>query len=114
MKYRVEKDMKILDELVGFCYKRGAKEVDVHLDFKEDSTVIIVETTANFLESDLQMLDELIHAKRQPEVEMYYWQVSGEERLGDELLLTGMMIDKAEVSYEHEKLVLKIYRYEGK
>ena len=59
---------------------------------------------------ELYNLKKILNTNRQHEVEEYYWNLGGECELEGELSLVGMMIDKAEISYNDSILSIKIYR----
>lgn len=98
---RLEKCMKIMEELVSFCAKRGSRDIDMNLHFENKISVIsIVAPNTVISNDDIEFLTEALHSDRQHEVEECYWCISGEDYFGDELTLAGVMIDSAEIFYD--------------
>ncbi len=113
MGHRLEKNMKIMEELVSFCTKRGSRDIDLNLSFaKEFSTISISAKNAEVSDADLDDLKTALFSDRQHEVEECFWNISGEDFYGDELTLTGVMIDDANVEYNNDTLNITVKRIE--
>ncbi len=113
MGHRLEKNMKIMEELVSFCTKRGARNIDTNLLFSKDCTEIKVSAENTIVSNeDLAILKNAINSDRQQEVEECFWYISGEDYLGDELTLAGVMINNGSVEYHDNKLVIYARRKE--
>ncbi len=113
MGHRLEKNMKIMEELVSFCTKRGSRDVDINLSFaKGHSTISVSAKNTDVTNEELDDLKNALYSDRQHEVEECFWNISGEDFYGDELMLTGVMIDEAEVNYDEDKLDIKVKRIE--
>ncbi len=113
MGHRLEKNMRIMEELVSFCTNRGSRDIDLNLSFSKDFTTITVRaknTTVN--QDDLDTLKEALCSDRQHEVEECYWNIAGEDYLGEELTLAGIMIDEATVEYNDDRLDIVAKRKE--
>ncbi len=109
--------MRILDELVGFCCKRGARDIDINITLGIHTSFLTVSAKVdNISDDDIEMLDEALHADRQHEVEECYWLLNGDDSYGDELALTGIMIDNATIDYSnnHIKIVARRVEYHDK
>ncbi len=115
MSHRLEKNMRILDELVGFCCRRGAKDIDVNIKLGLHTSFLTVEANVDEVsDEDLEMLDDALHADRQHEVEECYWLLNGDDSFGDELALTGIMIDDAIIDYSNSHIKIVARRVEHK
>ncbi len=113
MGHRLEKNMKIMEELVSFCTNRGSRDIDLNLTFEKEYTTISVHAkNTKVSDEDLSVLEEALYSDRQHEVEECFWNISGEDYCGDELTLTGIMIDEANVVYEDNKLDIFAKRIE--
>lgn len=113
MGQRLEKNMKILDELVSYCAKRGARNVDMNINLMENSTTLTVSApNTTITDYDLLTLKEALECDRQHEVEECYWCISGEDNFGDELALAGVMIDSADITYDGDRLTIIAKRIE--
>ncbi|MGL4451008.1 MAG: hypothetical protein ACRCTZ_07465 [Sarcina sp.] len=111
MKFTIEKNIRILDELVTYYNKIG--NTDVHIDMKEDDDkhyLSISGEVKNLSEDELLNLKVLLSAPRQHEIEEYYWQLGGEISFDCELTLVGMMIDEATISYKDNILSINLMR----
>lgn len=111
MKFKLEKNLKILNELISYFHKHGADNLHIDIENTEDTFYcIICGSVPNLKERQLEKLDKILNCPRQHEVEQYYWNLNGESELDGELTLVGMMIDKVEISYENSVLELKVWR----
>lgn len=115
MKHRIEKNLKILDELVVFCSKQGGKDIDVHLSFKRDVSEFHVCTKIEKMPMPaLDALKSDLKAERQHEVEENYWMLGGDSELEGEsqMFLVGIMIDEASIHYDGQSLTIQAKRKE--
>ena len=112
MSLELEKSMRIINDLISFCYYEGAEEFDVYLKHnKDESTTMKVSCCIDGLESKrIAEMRKMLQIPRQHEVEQDFWELSGETEFSGELSLIGAMSDRAEVSYEDGKLCIIVYR----
>lgn len=113
MKFKLEKKLKIVNELITCFHKLG--NTDIHLDLSCDSNntyFTISGEIFNLTNNDIDSLNKILNTPRQHEVEQYYWNLNGESELDCELSLVGMMVDKADISYLDNILTIKIMRSE--
>ncbi|WP_297521440.1 hypothetical protein [uncultured Clostridium sp.] len=111
MKFTIEKNIRILDELVTYYNKLG--NTNVHIDMSEEDNkhhFFISGVVENMSEDELLNLKVLLSTPRQREIEEYYWQLGGEISFDCELTLVGMMIDEAQISYRDSILTIKVMR----
>lgn len=111
MKFVIEKNIRILDELISYYNKIGNK--DVHIDMREEDNkhyLCISGVVENMPEEELSNLKLLLTTPRQHEIEEYYWQLGGEVSFDCELTLVGMMIDEAKISYRDNILKISTVR----
>lgn len=114
MKFKVEKNIKIINELIAYFYKLGT--IDVHIDLSSDdenSYFNIYGKVDNISKDELESLASILNTPRQYEVENYYWNLGGECEFDCELTLVGMMINSAKVSYKDSILKISIIRKEN-
>ena len=113
MKFKVEKNLKIITELMSFCYHFSAKDITVNIKTIDNTSNIILDAVIEkFPKDDYDNLVQTLSIPRQHEVEQYYWQLSGESEFDCELSLIGMMVDSANISYENNKLHIELQRLE--
>lgn len=113
MKFRLEKNLKIINELIAYCYKIGSSDVNVHIQTTDKSTIFnVLSIVDNLSDTLLEDLTKTLNTKRQREVEQYYWNLGGESEFDSEISLVGMMIDRAIIKYELNELSIEILRIE--
>lgn len=113
MKFKVEKNLKIITELMSFCYHFSAKDITVNIKTIDNiSNITLDAVIENFPKDDYDNLVQTLSIPRQHEVEQYYWQLGGESEFDCELSLIGMMVDSANISYENNKLHIELQRFE--
>ena len=113
MKYYFERNLKIINELMTYLHKLGAKDINVTLQRNDSCITFLVWGEINNIDSsELDDLTTILNTERQHEVEESYWNLGGEGESEGELSLVGMMIDKAEITYSNNTLTFKIYRNE--
>ena len=111
MKFKIEKNLKIINELIAYFYKLGT--IDVHIDLSSDndnSYIDIYGQVDPISEDELNSLATILNTPRQQEIEHYYWNLGGECEFDSELTLVGMMINSAKVSYKDGILKISIIR----
>lgn len=113
MKHKLEKNLRIAGELIGYLYKKRCRDIDMSFKFKKPCTYIEVKGLIdNMNQEDIDYLKEVLNRPRQHEVEECYWLANGEGNLGEELLLVGVMIDSVEINYNNSVLDIKLVRDE--
>ncbi|MGL4849356.1 MAG: hypothetical protein ACRC28_10615 [Clostridium sp.] len=111
MNFRTEKDLKILNELVSYCYHFNTKDIQVNIKNIDNTSYIEIQALIpDFPEKALEKLVTSLNTPRQREVEQYYWQIGGEYEFDSELTLVGMMTDKVTVTYNNHILDMKLER----
>lgn len=113
MKFTIEKNIRILDELITYFNKQGNTEF--HIDMKKEDEqhyFCISGFVEHLTQEEVKSLEEVLNMPRQHEIEEYYWQLGGEISFDNELTLVGMMIDKANVTYEDKILTISVIREE--
>lgn len=111
MKFKFEKNLRIVNEIMTYFHKLGAIDIHVTLHTENRSSSFLIWGKINEInDNELYDLKNILNTGRQHEVEEHYWHLGGEYELDGELSLVGMMIDKAEISYNDSILSIKIYR----
>ncbi len=108
--------MRIIDEIVGFFFKRGCFDISINLKYvdKEQSIITLEGVVKSLSKEDLEDLNFCLNRKREIEVEECYWLLSGDDSFGDELSLIGAMIDDYSLDLCENHFKLTIYRKEHK
>lgn len=113
MKFKIEKNLKIINEIINYFYTLGNS--DVHIDLSSDDNTSYfniygyVESISN---DEIDSLIKILNTPRQREIEQYYWNLNGECEFDSELSLVGMMINSAKVSYTDKILRIALVRDE--
>ncbi len=112
MSLELEKSMRIINDIVSYCYYEGAEAFDIRLCHgKGEATGMEVSCLLPGLESEqVDEIRRVLQVPRQHEVEQDYWELTGETEFGGELSLAGVMSDRAEVRYENGRLVIAVFR----
>jgi len=109
----MEKCMRIVGDIVGFCHFEGAEDTQISIshDKNNNASCIAISCPIPDLSSNtVSYLADKLNLPRQHEVEHDYWLLDGDSEMPSELTLTGMMIDSAEVTYENGVLSIRITR----
>ena len=113
MVHEKKKLAKILEELTMFFFSIGADEIQSKIQHMGKSAVITF--TANYQKEyayKLESMHRLLNSERDDGVEDVYWELvgSGDPGESSQLLLVGMMVDKAEVDIQPETVTITMYR----
>ena len=113
MKLRIEKNLKIINELIAYFNRLGNSNVHIDLSNDADNSYFNIYGEVNSISKDeLESLIEILNMPRQHEIEQYYWTLNGESEFDSELTLVGMMVNNAKVSYEGGILKISLIRSE--
>ena len=113
MNFKVKKNLKIITELMSFCYHFSAEDITVNIKTIDDTSNITLDAIIkDFTKEDYDNLIQALNIPRQHEVEQYYWHLGGESEFDSELSLVGMMVDNTNVNYENDRLHIELQRFE--
>jgi len=104
---------KIVEELTMFFFSVGANNIYSHIERNGQQVVISFESDyAPEYAGNLQSLSKYLNEPRNEGMEDIYWELagSGDPGEGSQLLLIGVMIDKAEIHIEEEYVHLELYK----
>ena len=113
MIHEEKKVAKIIEELTMFFFSLGADEIETRIKRDENSDFIWFSSNYNpEYRDELDYLDEYLNKEKNDGLEDIYWELVGSSEPGEasQLLLIGMMIDKAEIKIEDSKVELKLYK----
>lgn len=113
MTHEEKKVAKIIEELTMYFFTAGADEITSHIEKTEDCAKITF--CSNFqpeYEHKLHSLEEYLNEPKNDGIEDIYWELAGSGDPGEtsQLLLVGMMIDKAQVTRSEGKVELVLYK----
>lgn len=113
MTHEEKKVGKIVEELTMFFFSVGAEHISTNIDRKGNQVIITMESDyAPDCEYGLHHLKEYLNEPKNDSVEDIYWELAGSGDPGEssQLLLVGMMLDRAEVEIVSGKVRLKLYK----
>lgn len=113
MIHEEKKIAKIVEELTIFFFAIGADKIQSGIE-KEGRNAVIT-FRANYwpeYSGKLHSLDDYLNCPKNDGIEDVYWELAGSGDPGEtsQLLLVGMMIDKARIRMEGEFVYLKLYK----
>lgn len=101
MLHEEKKVAKIVEELTMFFFGIGGRDITSSIQVKGRKATIVF--TSNYEESyahKISCIERMLNSKRNDGIEDIYWELAGSGDPGEtsQLLLIGMMIDKATIT----------------
>jgi hypothetical protein len=112
MKHEIKKISKIIDEITT-CFMHHFRATRFELVMNRSDSAFELTFVFKGIEITPDALKKLraqLIANRNPELENYYWQLTGELEDSNELALVCMMTDHIEIDYKDGNLFLKLRR----
>ena len=113
MTHEEKKTAKIVEELTIFFFALGAEHVSSDIQRTGTQAVISFEADYHPMYADkVEKLDQYLNGQKNDGREDIYWELAGSGDPGEtsQLLLVGMMIDRAEIEVKDRLVRLKLYR----
>lgn len=113
MTHEEKKTAKIVEEMTMFFFALEATYIDTRIERKEKQVQISVEADFNpAYANKLTQLDLYLNGQKNDGMEDIYWELAGSGDPGEtsQLLLIGMMIDRAEISIQENRVALTLFR----
>lgn len=113
MTHEEKKTAKIVEELTMFFFTLEATYIDARIEREENRAIIKVESDFSPAYADkLSNLDQYLNGKKNDGMGDIYWELAGSGDPGEtsQLLLIGMMIDRAEISIKENRVNLTLFR----
>lgn len=111
MKHETKKISKIVDEILTyFLFHFNAKAEITITPEPERYRMQFRFTDVPITDDAYAALDQRLVVKRQPELEDYYWQLTGEIEDSNELMLVAMMCDSIEMRRDGNDITLNLVR----
>jgi hypothetical protein len=106
-----QRNIKIVDELMSFCYKNSCVNIKINVLTDLDITTIILSADIPKINpKDIEYIKDSLNTPRYHEMEEYYWSLTGDDDDNTELSLVGMMVDAAEIKYNDPVLEIVLKR----
>lgn len=111
MKHEAKKISKMIDELVTYFLHHYNAPTQLSIMPEADRyTVKLTFSNVEMSQAEYSALNERLVGKRQPELEDYYWQLTGEVEDSNEMLLVAMMCDSIDVKRDGTTIYLTLVR----
>lgn len=109
--HEMKKISRIIDELLTHFLLRyqGRAEIVVEETDTEHMVVFAMADIDIEAEDYVKLVNDM-NVGRNPELENYYWPLAGESDSDSELTLVAMMSDSIDVTYEDNRLELRLMR----
>ncbi len=113
MNHCKKKIAKIVEELTMYFFTFGADKIESKITVENEQ--VIIEFQSNYLQEfrqKLHSLDKYLNQPKNEGIEEFYWELAGSGDPGEtnQLILLGMMIDRADISITDEYANLRLYR----
>lgn len=113
MVHEEKKVGKIIEELTMFFFAIGADKIQSGIE-KSDKQVV-VDFKANYdpaYADRVERLNQFLNEEKNEGMEDIYWELAGSGDPGEtsQLLLVGMMVDKADVCVRETEVELRLYK----
>lgn len=113
MIHEEKKVAKIIEELTMFFFTVGADEIETRIKREDNSDIIRM--SANYdpeYREELDDLNEFLNEEKNDGLEDIYWELAGSGDPGEasQLLLVGMMIDKAKIKITDTRVEVELYK----
>ena len=112
MKNETKKINLIVDEITSLLMGKGAIELSVRIKTSDENTLIkIVEYDSQLDDEFIEKMQENFDIPRQYEVEDYFWQLSSDNEMNEDMYLIGTMVDSGTVTKaEDGNLYIEVLR----
>ncbi len=112
MKHEIAKILKVIDELCTYFMQHcHATSIDMKLQrLSNQFTVHLTIDGVHIAPEAYRNLQKKFSLPRSPELEDYYWQLTGEREDHSELNLVAMMCDSIIMDYQEPVLTLELIR----
>ncbi len=113
MIHEEKKTAKIVEELTMFFFAIGAVQINSRIEKKDGEAVITFQSDYDPVYKDkLQHLDQYLNGQKNHGMEGVYWELAGCGDPGEtnQLLLIGMMTDRADIEINGQTVKLTLYK----
>ena len=113
MRHDEKKIVKIIEELTVYFFALGANQIRSEINRDGKDTILLFQANYNpEYVANLYYLEEYLNCPKNDGIEDVYWELAGSGDPGEtsQLLLVGMMIDKAEIKVSDGFVYLKMYK----
>jgi hypothetical protein len=113
MIHEEKKITNIVEELTLYLFAAGANHIRSEICLETHQ--VIIRFQANYHPDSrnyLEHLEKYLNGEKNRGMEDIYWELAGSGDAGDtsQLLLVGMMLEKAEITFEDQEVFLTLYK----
>ncbi|HBA67814.1 MAG TPA: hypothetical protein DCZ40_00415 [Lachnospiraceae bacterium] len=108
-----KKVAKIVEELTLFFFALGADKIQSEIEKKEKEVVITFQADCSQGDAHkIAQMEKYLNCPKNDGMKEVYWELAGAGQPGDasQLLVVGMMIDRAQIKTEDGMVYLKLYK----
>ena len=113
MIHEEKKVAKIIEELTMFFFTIGADDIKTGIHKKDKQVVIDFKANYDPAFADrVERLDQYLNGEKSEGMEDIYWELAGSGDPGEtsQLILVGVMVDRADVSVSESEVELRLYK----
>lgn len=113
MTHEEKKTAKIVEELTMFFFALEATYIDTRIEREEKQDIIRLKADFHPSYADkLSNLDQYLNGRKNDGMGDLYWELAGSGDPGEtsQMLLIGMMIDRAEIDIKENRVKLTLFR----
>lgn len=113
MTHEEKKTAKIVEEITMFFFALEATYIDTRIKREKNQVEILIEADFDSAYTGkLKHLDNYLNGQKNDGMEDIYWELAGSGDPGEssQLLLVGMMIDKAEIDVQERCVKMRLLR----
>lgn len=113
MTHEEKKTAKIVEELTIFFFALEATCIETRIERRKDQVTIFLQSDFDPAYTDkLNLLDSYLNCQKNDGMQDIYWELAGSGDPGEtsQLLLVGMMIERADIDLTADRIRLTLYR----
>lgn len=111
MKHEAKKIAKIVDEILTYFLFNYNARSEIRVDpVPGEYRITVTCTGVDMSDEEFAALSKRMAVERQPELEDYYWQLTGETDDSNEMSLVGMMCDSIDIARDGSTITLTMVR----
>ncbi len=100
---------RMAEELISDFLKYDCRDMNLRiLEERERYVITISGSCQDMRREKANRIKKLLNQPRNPQMEEYYWSLSGDSDVESEFALLGIMSDHAELDYDEKSMFLSI------
>jgi len=107
--HEIKKNCKIVNELLMYLMRNSFHQIEMHIDYQTDESVITF-IVDNVLMEVISQMAENLNKGRRYEFEGYYWELMGESDNTNQLSIIGMLVDGIHFEEKNGRTKMIIHR----